>query len=211
LYLDFSDFGNFFKGETLKTEWQLLKGQTVSTNWEWPKPRFGAYTFQATVRYAGVEGIEEVTTDPVTVTVIPWIEIIVLLLLIVGILLVFMVKRMRFGGKKWKEYQVQSGDQLGVLATQSGVSWKKLAKMNRLKEPVVHPGQTILMPPSFVPTIKTPVVAEAPVTQSVVASGPVPSTVEAPRRRRVAPRKTTATRKRAPRKKKASQPENESL
>lgn len=207
LYLDFSDFGNFFKGERLTNDWQLLKGQKVATNWEWPIPAFGVYTFQAIIRYEGVSGIEELQTQPITVTVIPWTELIILLIILFLLILIPLVKRLRFGTKKWKTYRVRTGDQLAELARQAGVSWKKLAKVNRLKDPVIHAGQDLLMPPSFseqqAPVSSQPIITPASNVAPSLTITPL-EPVKPVKKPRVA--KRAPARKRAPAKKKPKSP-----
>ena len=146
LVVDFRDLTDFFKGETLKRDWQLLRGQKVSTRWEWPRPRFGRFVFQAELTYNN-NGIQKsLKTKEVVITIIPWVELIVLFGVILLLALSIILRRKIFGVKKWKKYTVKKGDQLAVLAIHYGVSWKKLARANRLKTPILRAGQSILVP-----------------------------------------------------------------
>lgn len=175
LFLDFSDITNFFKGEKLENEWSLLRDQKVETNWEWPKPVFGHFVFQAVVHYDGVNGPEKLTSPTVDVWVIPWnalgvIGVVILLLLMWGFF-----GRMHGSGKAWKEYTIRPGDQLGTIAMAAGISWKKLAKANKLKTPTVIPGQTIRVPGKFPETSTpspTPKPAATPALMPAVSATP---------------------------------------
>lgn len=205
VYLDFSDITNFFKGEKLPKPLQLLRDQKVGTNWEWSRPVFGHFVFQAVVRYDGVNGPEELTSPTIDVWVIPWNALGVVGILIVLLLVWGIIGRMRGAGKSWKEYKVRPGDQLGTIASAAKISWKKLAKANKLKTPTVTPGQTIRVPKSFVePSItrsmpfvttqpaETPKPAPSP---SPVASTPPATVTIKPRTVGVAPAKRTRKKK----------------
>ncbi|MBI4090651.1 MAG: LysM peptidoglycan-binding domain-containing protein [Candidatus Komeilibacteria bacterium] len=177
LYLDFSDITNFFKGAKLENELSLLRDKQVDMNLEWPKPVFGHFIFQAVVSYDGVNGPEKLTSSAIDVWVIPWnvlgvIGILILLLLVWGIF-----GRMRGGGKKWKEYTVRPGDQLGTIASAAGISWKKLAKANKLKTPTVTPGQTIRVPGK---STESP----SPTVPRVQTAAPMPAAAAVPARPR---------------------------
>lgn len=69
---------------------------------------------------------------------------------LIGFLILFLVWRalsMRNFKKQLKEYKVKKGDTLFELAQKGNVSWKKLAKVNKVKAPyVISSGQTILIP-----------------------------------------------------------------
>lgn len=146
LVVDFRDLSDFFKGETLSRDWQLLRGQKVSTRWEWPRPRFGRFIFQAELAYDD-NGVQKLLkTKEVVITIIPWVEVAVLFGAIILLALFIILKRKIFGVKRWKKYTVKKGDQLAVLAMHYGVNWKKLAKANRLKSPLLKAGQSIFVP-----------------------------------------------------------------
>ena len=136
----------FFTGEDLSRNWQLLRDQKVSTNWTWPKPRFGRFTFQANLTYDTEGGQKTIDSKKITVWVVPWLEVSVIISLIVLVLGGIILKIIFSPTKKWRPYQVKPGDQLVNLAENYGVSWKKVAKVNKLKKPIVKSGQTILLP-----------------------------------------------------------------
>src|SRR3989338_6136293 len=146
IILDLRDFTDFFTGEDLSRNWQLLRDQKVSTNWTWPKPRFGRFTFQANLTYDTEGGQKTIDSKKITVWVVPWLEVSVIISLIVLVLGGIVLKIIFSPTKKWRPYQVEPGDQLVNLAENYGVSWKKVAKVNKLKKPIVKSGQTILLP-----------------------------------------------------------------
>ncbi len=146
LYLDFGDFFDFFKGEDFQNQWQLLRNQNVVTNWEWPEPAFGSYRFRARLSYEGVNGTETLVTPAINVNIVPWKQLATVLAVILVLALLMVWERMRTSGRKWQSYRVRHGDQLATVARKLGISWKQLAKVNKLKEPVIREGQTILIP-----------------------------------------------------------------
>jgi len=147
MVIDLTDAVNFFDGEILKKDWQLLRDQKVKTHWEWPYPRFGRYVFQAKIYLT--EGSENsvFVTDPIAVLVIPWMEIIIFLILFATIIAFVFLKRRGPRKKNWSAYTVAPGEQLVDIASRHDISWKKLAKANKLKSPKVEEGDEILVPP----------------------------------------------------------------
>lgn len=60
----------------------------------------------------------------------------------------YFVHRRRWIAKTWKPTRVSSVDSLESLAKRHGVSWKKIANINRLKAPyALSTGQVLLLPP----------------------------------------------------------------
>ena len=150
IVVDFKDLTDFFSGETLEKDWQLLREQKVSTRWEWPIPEFGRFTFQVKLTYPSNDGESQVLETPVIVIwIIPWVELSVVGGFLGLIILLIIIKKLFSGTKKWQSYKVQKGDQLVALAERSNVNWKKLAKVNKLKTPLLKEGQMILLPPKF--------------------------------------------------------------
>ena len=140
---------HFFSGETLAKDWQLLRGQKVSTHWEWLKPKFGYFTFQAKITYEGDNGPQILETAKISVWVVPWAELGVIGGILGFIILLIILKKLFSKTKKWQPYKAQKGDQLVALAEIRGVGWKKAAKVNKLKTPLLKEGQIILLPPKF--------------------------------------------------------------
>ena len=148
IVVDFKDLTDFFSGETLEKDWQLLREQKVSTRWEWPIPEFGRFTFQVKLTYPSNDGESQVLETPVIVIwIIPWVELIVVGSIILLIIIVLITRRLLYSGRKWVSYTVQRNDRLITIAKKSNVGWKKLAKVNKLRKPYsVEPGQKILIP-----------------------------------------------------------------
>ncbi|OGY92798.1 MAG: hypothetical protein A3B31_02830 [Candidatus Komeilibacteria bacterium RIFCSPLOWO2_01_FULL_53_11] len=173
LVINLSDLTRFFQGETMAHKWQLLRDEEVSTNWEWPVPLFGSFSFRARISYEGTNGPEQIVTSVITVNVVPWRDVAVL----GGLVLVFLILllALRFRYRSWKEYAVRPGDQLPVIAKQAGIDWKKLVKVNKLKEPVVEAGVTIRVPKKFQPAEAKPPIVTAPRTTLIQSPAqPVP-------------------------------------
>ena len=170
----------FFSGDVQSRDWQLLREQTVTTRWDWPKPVFGHYNFSARLTYEGENGPVRVVSETISVWVIPWPVVGVLagLLGVIVVLLVF--QNLRHSGRRWQAYVVSATDSsqgIAGLAQRGKVSWKKIAKINKLKKPyTIQPGQKLLVPPSFpVPSVTPPVFTPTKISKpKIVPSLPVP-------------------------------------
>src|SRR3989344_3295972 len=150
IILDLRDLTDFFTGEELSRNWQLLRDQKVSTNWTWPKPRFGRFTFQANLTYDTEDGQKTISSKKITVWVIPWLEFAVLGVIVLLVVAFLVIKKIFFGGRNWQSYIIKTGDNLPQIAYQSKVSLKRLVKVNKIGKPfIVKPGQKILIPPVF--------------------------------------------------------------
>jgi hypothetical protein len=141
--------GDFFTGETLSKEWQLFRDQRVDTNWQWPVPRFGFFTFQTTLTYETDEGPVVIKTDKKSMWSIPVLELSIIAGFILLLIILIILIKLYFSGRKWKKYTVKKGDQLVLIAQKSKVSWKRLAKVNKLKSPLLKEGTVILVPKSY--------------------------------------------------------------
>lgn len=150
----------------------ILRGQTSDFNFELPRPFWGGwYAASPVVTYdehasagIGKASGQELTVlrgPSVTFFSMPMpaalaIEIAVLALLVALIVLAALraAKAARIR-KTWTAYEVQQGEDLNVLAQRFGVSWRLLAKVNKLKPPfVLKPGESIMAPPSSKPRAK---------------------------------------------------------
>ena len=150
IILDLRDFTDFFTGEDLSRNWQLLRDQKVSTNWTWPKPRFGRFTFQANLTYDTEGGQKTIDSKKITVWVVPWLEVVVLGIIVLLVFCLLVVKKIFFGGRNWQSYIIKTGDNLPQIAYQSKVSLKRLVKVNKIGKPfIIKPGQKISVPPAF--------------------------------------------------------------
>lgn len=146
----------FFKrrDQTIARTMQALPGQELVINTDWPRPIFGRYRFTASVSYKDGDQTRHLDAAPIVIWVVPWREIlIVLAVILLGLLAWFgwwILHRRRYKGYRWVGVTVKSGDTLAGLAETTGVSWKKIARMNRLKAPYhLTPGRSlqIFLPP----------------------------------------------------------------
>jgi len=154
IVIDFKDLTDFFTGQTQTKDWQLLRDQKVTTRWSFVKPQFGKFSFQAKLNYESSDGPKTVVSKKITVWVVPWLEVLVIALVLSLIISLVILKKLLGSGRKWQSYKVQKGDQLVSLAESANVSWKKVAKVNRLKTPLLKEGQVIKLPPGFKPLVK---------------------------------------------------------
>ncbi len=173
---DYSDLYSSFQGDELNGDWQLLRDQQVSTSWEWPEPAFGHYAFKADITYDGTNGPETFSTESVSITVIPWMLLIVLSLLVLLFIAYLFWHQYRMSGRGWKSYAVKAGEQLPDIANSIGVSWKRLAAVNKIKAPyLIKTGQSILVPGAASVPAQTP---KAQVEAAPVAAMPAPEMPE---------------------------------
>ena len=101
-----------------------------------------------------VVGEEEVLLGEISYAerIIPIKEITYLIAAIAGLILLtttLVILRIRkYSGKGWGSYTVKTGDTIVSLATEHGVDWEFLAKVNKLRSPyIISKGDKILVPP----------------------------------------------------------------
>ncbi len=154
---DFQGFSLFglqrFLPKVRQNNWQLARDAEVETYFRWRKPYLGRFSTTLTLEYERTPGNPEVLrSQTLSLMVLPWPET-GYGLGGFGFLLAFIVawmvwRKVHGSGRGWKSYVVNAGDTLTLIAARSQVSWKRLAKVNRLKKPyVVSPGDKILVPP----------------------------------------------------------------
>ena len=146
-------------------QFPILRGKTSDWNFELKKPFWGGwYKSQLIATYdqnpeasIGIQSGKSLTTlkskpiyffSPPTPLALS-IEIVVLLLIIFLIfLLVLAIKRKKWIQNQWQEYQVKPEDDIKKIAEKFGLSWKLLARVNKLQPPyALKPGDTIKVPP----------------------------------------------------------------
>lgn len=149
----------FFKlrDQTITRTMQALPEQELVINTDWSRPFFGRYRFAASATYKDGDQTRSLAADPIVIWVIPWLEVFILFAIILLGLFVWLGlwlrNRRRYKGYAWVKVVVKPGDTLFVLAEASAVSWKKIARMNKLKAPYhLTPGQSIQL---FLPTSAT--------------------------------------------------------
>ncbi len=88
-------------------------------------------------------------TKTITITIIPWFEIIAVLALLLIIIFLAVYKKLHNKNliNQSRKYTVKQGDTLFKIAEQNGVKWKTIAKINKLKPPYeINTGKNILIP-----------------------------------------------------------------
>ncbi len=146
-------------------EFPVLRGQVSDWNFEVKKPFWGGwYRSKLTVEYESDVATEigEHGDGPNTVlkggTVSFFsfpkplalaIEVALILLIIFGLFLwKLSIKRKRWIKNEWREGEAGAGDDIRSLAEKNGVSWRIIAKANRLKAPyTLKSGQKLKLPP----------------------------------------------------------------
>ncbi|MDP3004419.1 MAG: LysM peptidoglycan-binding domain-containing protein [Candidatus Azambacteria bacterium] len=147
-------------------QYPILRGDTSDWNFELKKPFWGGwYRSSFVVEYdenpeagVGVKSGKELTrlegpsvwfwSFPMPAALA--IEIVILLALAFGGFLFWLSqKRKRWIKENWVEYAVKSGEDIKSLAERFDVSWKLLAKTNKLKPPYAFKtGEKIKVPPT---------------------------------------------------------------
>lgn len=158
----------YFFGLTLAQhggQYPILRGETSEWNFELKKPFWGGwYRSSFVVEYdenpeatVGVKSGKALTrlegpshwfwSSPTPAALA--IEIAVLLLIAFGGFLFWLSqKRKRWIKENWIEYEVKDGEDINTLAKRFDVSWKLLAKVNKLKPPyALKSGEKIKVPP----------------------------------------------------------------
>ncbi len=148
------------RDQTITRTMQALPGQELVINTDWPRPIFGRYKFIASATYKDGDKYPSLAATPIVIWVVPWREVIIGLGIVLLGLLMWLVRwmrqRRRFKGYVWIKVVVKPGDTVASLAENAGVSWKKIARMNKLPAPYhLTPGQSLqlFMPP---PAVKSP-------------------------------------------------------
>jgi len=148
----------FFESNTVNVDKITLfpyDAPEVPIEWK-QKPFFGFFTATAKLTVweldaASGEKIKPVEyVKTVSFAVIPWKEFTAAGILIAMLLLAFIIVRAREKKaiKNCRPYAVQENETLESIAASCGISWKKLAKWNKIKPPfTIKTGSTILAPP----------------------------------------------------------------
>lgn len=158
----------YFFGAALSANggnYPILRGDTSDWNFELKKPFWGGwYKSSFTVSYdknpeasVGVQSGKELTTlQGPTVWFFSFptagglaIEIVCFLLIATCLLLLWLAKKQKNWIKhSWVEYEISMGEDIKTLAERSNVSWKIVAKANKLQPPyALKPGEKIKIPP----------------------------------------------------------------
>lgn len=143
-----------FKKNEKASQVRLLRNAEVIIHETFSRPYFGHFNFQAEVSYDSNFGKEILKTKTISIWVIPWRDLIaltiVLLVLAVVIYTIIFWRKRKYSTRGWKLYTISLGENLVTIADKYNISWKFLAKANKLKKPyIIKEGQTILVPDSI--------------------------------------------------------------
>ncbi len=142
------------RNEDVSRKFQVLKKDQFISNLTWNNPRFGRFSFSTEIKYQDAAGNDVTLTSPeIKIWIIPWKEIAVAAVLLLLVLSGWwgwkIYRKKKYGGAGWVEYTISEGDDINKLAGKFNISWKILAKTNKLKAPyLMEKGKTILVPPS---------------------------------------------------------------
>lgn len=141
------------RDQTITRTMQALPGQELVINTDWLRPLIGRYRFTASVSYQDGEQTRSLNIPPIVIWIVPWREILIgLAIVLLGLLAWFgwwIRDRRRYRGFKLVDVNIRSGDTLAGLAESTGVSWKKIARRNKIKAPyLLKPGQVLKL---FIP------------------------------------------------------------
>lgn len=127
--------------QALQSKFQVSRGAEIRRSFEWEKPKLYKFTYpgkfllQAEINYDG----EQIKSDPIIIWIIPWLEISILGGIILILLIIFGIRKLlaKKERKRMKEYKVKAGETIESIASQFGMNWRKLAKINKLKPPFI--------------------------------------------------------------------------
>ncbi|MBN2100964.1 LysM peptidoglycan-binding domain-containing protein [Candidatus Dojkabacteria bacterium] len=158
----------YFWGKELDTqggEYVVLRDDTAEWNFELKKPFWGGwYKTYFTAEYDTNPNLEIGKSDkdstkkltsktitffsfPTTEALIIYISV-VLLILGTGISILIHFMRKKWINESWVNYNVKSDDNIMDIAKKKDVSWRMLARANKIKKPyTVKRGTTIKVPP----------------------------------------------------------------
>jgi len=148
------------KSVTFERPMQVLRNDQLISNFEWQSPLVGLYQVRADISYDDNGQAVSLKTGNLSVLVIPWVYVGIILALIAFVIAVIIYRKSMHRKKvkkhQWKQYRMKKDVSLMQLARVSGVSWKTLAKVNKIKQPYfVEAGQAIMLPATTVKTKPT--------------------------------------------------------
>jgi LysM repeat protein len=121
---------------------------TVPIRWDHSVPIIGRFVAKITIPY-DPDNASKVTTAKVVFWIVPWQYLTIIL---AAVIIFFLIKALTSSLKKIVKkrmpiYTVKPNDNLLRIAEKFDVHWKKIAKVNSLKEPYhVQPGQKLRIP-----------------------------------------------------------------
>ena len=117
----------------------IPRGEEALFTFNLDQARIGEFEVSAQMEYKKADGsIENVeNTDRITFWAFPWQYLPAIgALLVLNLLFIIIIKLKKRSNKKYrKTYYIKNGDNLENLAERLETSWKKIAKLNKLKPP----------------------------------------------------------------------------
>jgi len=144
-------------------QFPVLRGQTGEWNFEHSRPFWGGwYRVGVSATYdpnpdnfLGEEGTELTELGFPSFWIFIWPQPLALAIegfitLLIGFIIYLIIKRLRIKravATKWKSYTVKSGADIKSIAKKCGISWRSLARANKLKAPyILEAGQKLKVP-----------------------------------------------------------------
>ena len=133
---------------------QALRADTFVSNYDWAGPHFGRFSFTSSIQYQDInDKTQTLTTDKITIWIIPWREIIIvvtlLLLVLIGNKVYKFIWKRKYGGAGWVSHTVTSADTLSSISRRYNVDWQTFVKTNNIKPPyTLKAGSTVKVPGS---------------------------------------------------------------
>lgn len=139
------------KKSTFERPLQVMRNDQLVSNFEWQAPALGYYQVQADISYDDNGQAMTLNTSDLIIIVVPWLYVGAILVLIALVVVIIIYRKSRYRRKvkkhQWKQYRVKRDVSLMQLARVSGVNWKTLAKINKIKKPYfVEAGRTVKLP-----------------------------------------------------------------
>lgn len=149
----------------IHNQYPVLRSDTATINFELPISKWGGiFNVYTNVEYdqsnqasVGIDSVNENTILNSERKIIflmpelPYLIIELLVLIVLFTIIFFLIKRyidLRKAQNTWIPYVVKSGDTINSIAETNSVSWKDIAKINKIKPPyTLENGVTILVPP----------------------------------------------------------------
>ena len=136
------------QNQTIEQKILIPRGEEMEVSVPLNRVGIGKFEVSSEIEYRKADGMQEkiANLDRTSFFAFPqeFIPIIVLLLLANIILIVIFKLKKRMDKKYYKDYRIQSGDNLVNLAERLAVNWKKIAKINKMKPPYQLGGGQII-------------------------------------------------------------------
>jgi len=140
----------FHKNDSVTESSQKVGRETEAlNNFEWKVPLFGKYSFSSSITYNDIANEEKtLESEVITLWIIPYDLIAGIVLILLAIIVIIVIRKIKYSGKNWLNHKVSSKETLQSIAEIYGIRWQKLAKVNKMSAPyALQVGSVILVPP----------------------------------------------------------------